>query len=65
MADEDRPVGADKPRSNVYTILVLITTAAYIAAISLLIMEMEETKNFRYQLFGKQTYEMEHPGSSD
>ena len=56
MADEDRPVGAEKPRSNVYTILLLATMAAYIAGIVLMIMQMQDTRNFNHQLFGEQTY---------
>ncbi len=56
MADEDRPVGSDKPRSNVYTVLLLVTMAAYIAGITLLIMEMQDTANFRHQVFGSQQY---------
>ena len=56
MADEEKPVSPDKPRSNVYTILILVTTLAYIAAISLVIMEMQDTANFKHQLFGSQVY---------
>jgi len=57
MADEDRPVGAEKPRSNVYTILLLATMAAYIAGIVLMIMQMQDVRNFKHQLFGEETYE--------
>ena len=58
MADEERSVGGDKPRSNIFTILIAVTTIAYIIALSLVIMELQEPKNFRYQVFGSQ----EHPG---
>jgi hypothetical protein len=57
MPDEDRPVGAEKPRSNVYTILLLATMAAYIAGIVLMILQMQDTRNFKHQLFGKETFE--------
>ncbi len=57
MADDDRPVGAEKPRSNVYTILLLATMAAYITGIVLMIMQMQDTRNFKHQLFGEQTFE--------
>ncbi len=56
MADEDRPVGAEKPRSNVYTILLVATLAAYIAGITLMVMQMQDVRNFRHQIFGEQTY---------
>ncbi len=56
MADEDKPVGSDKPRSNIYTIMLLVTMAAYIAGIALLVMEMQDTANFRHQLMGDKQY---------
>jgi hypothetical protein len=56
MAGEDRPVGGQKPRSNVYSILLLITTAAYITGIVLLIMQMQDVRNFNHQLFGEMTF---------
>ena len=56
MAGEDRPVSADKPRSDVYTVMLLVTAAAYILGIVLAITEMQEVNNFRYDLFGDKQY---------
>jgi hypothetical protein len=56
MADDSKPIGSDKPRSNIYTIMLLITAAAYILAIVLAIVEMNDTAHFRYQLMGEQEY---------
>jgi hypothetical protein len=62
MADETTAVSAGKPRSNVFTVLLLLTMLMYIGGIVLMIMEMQDVKNFRYQLFGKATYENPNPG---
>lgn len=56
MADEDKPVSADKPRSDVYTVMLLATAAAYILGTVLAIMEMQEVKNFKFPLFGQEQY---------
>ncbi len=56
MADEDRPVGADKPRNNIYTVMLLVTAVAYILALTLAIIELNDTHSFRYQLFGSKEY---------
>lgn len=57
MADEEKPVSADKPRSDVYTVMLLATAAAYILGTVLAIMEMQEVNNFRFPLFGQEQYQ--------
>jgi len=57
MADEDRGVGPNKPGNNIYTIMLLVTMAAYIAGIVVLVLDMQKTRKYNYQLLGEGNYQ--------
>ena len=56
MPDQDKPAGIEKPRSNIYTVMAAVTAAAFLTAIILSIMEMQDVHIFGHQLFGEQKW---------
>jgi hypothetical protein len=53
LGDESKPVGAAKPRDDVYTVLQALAAVVFIVAIVLVLMELQDPENFGYALFGK------------
>jgi hypothetical protein len=54
--DESKPISAAKPRDDVYSAMLIVSTVMFITAIVLVIMELQDPNNFGFPLFGQGQY---------
>ena len=55
-AEDAKPLSAAKPRSNVYSVLLVLAAVVYAVALALVIAELQDTHNFGKALFGDAKY---------
>lgn len=56
MPEDRKSLGAERPRSNIYAVLLVVSALAFIAALVVTIIELQDVRNFGYAFFGSETY---------